>query len=77
MKINYNHYTSNTNNNYISINRANSKNKNEPIKRPSTAPQKEKNEKSPNHSLKELIKKGKKTNFISIRETGNYIKKVS
>ena len=43
MKINYNHYTSNTNNNYISINRANSKNKNEPIKRPSTAPQKEKN----------------------------------
>ena len=37
---------------------------------------KEKNEKSPNHSLKELIKKGKKTNFISIRETGNYTKKI-
>ncbi len=38
--------------------------------------EKEKNEKSPNHSLKELIKKGKKTNFISIRETGNYTKKI-
>ena len=38
--------------------------------------EKEKNEKLPNAYLKELIKKGKISNIISIRETENYTKKI-